>query len=211
MKAALVTLLLVAGCAAAPREPGDAPESRHAVSGYVAPASHAAALASWKRAEDVNAFIGSRFEYDRGRAMLLSETQRAGSKPAIHAPGEFFASPRGVCVDLSRFAVETLRAVDPGSKPMFLMIEFEPVTIARNTLRLHWLASYHRDGQHWFFGDSKRPGHIAGPYPTMEAFIADYEGYRGRRIVRWRSLASFERTVRTRAERQDRSPTSAPQ
>jgi len=33
-------------------------------------------------------------------------------------------------VDLARFAVETLRAVAPETKPRYLMIEFDPVTMA---------------------------------------------------------------------------------
>jgi hypothetical protein len=45
------------------------------------------------------------------------------------------------------------------------MIEFDPVSLAGNTLRRHWIASYERNGMRYFFADSKRPGHIAGPYP----------------------------------------------
>jgi len=205
MRMAIAALLLLAGCATAPREPGDAPESRHAPIGYVSPASHCEALARWKRAEDVNDFIGARFEYDRGRAMQLSETQRARSKVAIHEPAAFFAEPRGVCVDLSRFAVETLRAVEPASSPRFVMIEFAPVTVGGNTLRLHWLASFRRDAAWWFFADSKRPGYLAGPYASVEAFMAEYAAYRGREIVRWRSLESHERNVRPRAVRQEKT------
>lgn len=104
----------------------------------------------------------------------------------------------------SRFAVETLRVVDPSARPAFLMIEFEPVEVAGNTLRLHWLASFRRDGKYFFFADSKRPGDIAGPYATVEAFIADYEPYRGRKVVRWRELESHERKQRQRASRQER-------
>jgi hypothetical protein len=37
------------------------------------------ALAAWHSAEDVNAWIGARFEYDTARAMRLSETQRQAS------------------------------------------------------------------------------------------------------------------------------------
>lgn len=203
MRPAIAVLLVLAGCAVAPPDPSDAPESRHA--GAYPPAAHyAQALATWRGAEDVNAFIGSRFEYDRERAIGLSETQRAKGRPAITPPAEFFVSPRGVCVDLSRFAVETLRAVDAPAKPMYLMIEFEPVTVGGNILRLHWLASYRRDGKYFFFADSKRPGDIAGPYAAVDAFIADYERYRGRKVVRWRELESYERKVRHRASRQER-------
>ena len=40
---------------------------------------------------------------------------------ALH---EFFAAPSGICEDLSRFAVETLRQIDPDAKARYVMIEF---------------------------------------------------------------------------------------
>ena len=111
-------------------------------------ASYQQALQVWRTPEDVNAWIGARFEYDRSRAMLLSETQRSRSgQLPIYQPQEFFAAPSGVCVDLSRFAVETLRHIDPDARASYLMIEFAPVTIGGNTLRMHWLASFTRDGK----------------------------------------------------------------
>jgi len=93
------------------------------------PTSYADALRSWRRAEDLNAWLGARFEYDGARALQLSETQRqrAGALP-IHEPAAFFESPRGVCVDAARFAVETLRAIDPEAHAAYLMIEFDPAT-----------------------------------------------------------------------------------
>jgi hypothetical protein len=122
----------------------------------------------WRSAEDVNDWIGARFDYDMQRALRLSETQRNNAGPLpIPAPETFFGAPRGVCVDLSRFAVETLRTVDPASKPAYVMIEFAPVSVAGNTLRRHWLATFERDGRHYFFADSKRPGHMAGPYGSV--------------------------------------------
>ena len=96
----------------------------------------------------------------------------------IQAPSEFFDTKTGVCADLSRFGVETLRQIDPHSDPKYLMIEFEPMQIQRNTLRLHWLVSFRRDGHIYLFADSKRPGHMAGPYKDARAFIAEYEQYR---------------------------------
>jgi hypothetical protein len=209
MRLAWAALLLLAGCAAGPRDFSDATEARFRAGDYPAASSHAEALARWRRAEDLNAFIGERFEYDRQRAMRLSETQRAqGPRVPILAPAAFFAEPRGVCVDLTRFAVETLNAIEPGAAARFIMIEFEPLTIGGNTLRLHWLASFRRDGRYYFFADSKRPGHMAGPYDTVEAFIADYEGYRGRKVVRHLELESFERKTRARVVRQERFSTT---
>jgi hypothetical protein len=132
--------------------------------------------------------------------MQLSETQRAkGEQFSIYHPREFFETKAGVCVDLSRFGVETLRSIDPSSDPKYVMIEFDPVQIAGNTLRLHWLASFKREGKHYFFADSKRPGHIAGPYNDAREFAEEYAQYRGRRIVALRELESYQKQRRTQA------------
>ena len=139
--------------------------------------------------------------------MLLSETKRAAADRApIHAPETFFTSPRGICVDLSRFAVETLRAIDPGAKAAYLMIEFVPITIDGNVLRRHWLVSFERDGQRYFFADSKRPGFLAGPYASTQQFIEEYARYRGREVVAYRELDSYERKKRTLATKEVREP-----
>ena len=210
---ALVVLLVAAAlsaCSVAPlaADPlSDAPEARTPPPGGAitdAP-SYAEALRRWRGPDEVNAWIGARFRYDLPRAMLLSETQRRlNGRMPILAPDVFFGSPAGVCVDLSRFAVETLRAIDPAVKPAYLMIEFDPVAIAGNTLRRHWLVSFQRDGQLYFFADSKRPGLIAGPYASTQEFIADYAGYRGRRIVSFREVESYERKLRTLAVKERR-------
>lgn len=183
----------------------DAPERAAAAAPFKNAPNYAEALQQWRSAEDINAWIGARFQYDMARAMLLSETQRQQGKGLpITPPTEFFAAPNGVCVDLSRFAVETLRALVPESKPAYVMIEFSPVHINGNTLRRHWVATFEREGQLYFFGDSKRPGHIAGPYAGTAAYIADYALYRGREIVAHRVLPSYERQRRTLATRQER-------
>ena len=79
------------------------------------------------------------------RALRLSETQRAraGTLP-IHEPSVFFESPRGVCVDVARFAVESLLAIDPQTKASYLMIEFDLATLSGQTLRRHWVATFER-------------------------------------------------------------------
>ena len=79
------------------------------------------------------------------------------------------------------------------------MIEFAPVTIAGNTLRRHWLATFERDGQHYFFADSKRPGHLAGPYASIAKFIDDYAAYRGRDVIAFRVVDTYERRTRAMA------------
>jgi hypothetical protein len=160
-------------------------------------ASYAQALAAWRTPEDVNDWIGARFEYDRGRALALSESQLArGPAPAIYPPGAFYDRPVGVCVDLARFAVDALTQVAPELKPRYLMIEFDPARIRGQTLRRHWVVVYEQaDGIH-VFADSKRPGVVAGPYPTIAAFIDDYASYRKRSIVAFRELDDFGRRVR---------------
>lgn len=185
----------------------DAPESRPALAaGVKLPASYAEALGAWRSVDDVNAWIGARFEYDAHRAARLSETQRAQKgRVEIHGPEAFFAEPSGICVDLARFAVETLRAVAPESKPRYLMIEFDPVVIRGNTLRRHWVAQVERDGGLYYLADSKRPGHVAGPYDSVEAYIEAYSRYRGRPIVAHRALDAYERRMKARAEKTVRS------
>ena len=168
-------------------------------------ASYADAIQIWKTPEDINDWIGARFEYNASRAMLLSETQRNQSAQLpIFEPQDLFAVPSGVCVDLSRFAVETLRVIDPSTKPNYLMIEFAPKTIAGNTLRLHWLASFKREGKYYFFADSKQPGQIVGPYESAREFIDEYAKYRGREIIAFLELDSHQRKQRTVAAKHPR-------
>jgi hypothetical protein len=185
----------------------DAPEASIAEAGrFTQAATYGETLTLWRSAAEVNAWIGARFEYDMSRAMRLSETQRQGNgRMPILTPEEFFAAPRGMCVDLSRFAVETLRAIDPQARAAYVMIEFDPVSISGNTLRRHWVATFENEGGRYFFADSKRPGHVAGPYASTQEFITDYARYRGRTIVSFREAASYERQARTPAAKQARS------
>jgi hypothetical protein len=71
-------------------------------------------------------------------------------------------------------------------------------------LRRHWLAGFERDGARWYFADSKRPGHLAGPFATAAAFVDEYARYRGRTVVAFSERASYERTMRTKMARQER-------
>ncbi|RJP52959.1 MAG: hypothetical protein C4583_05715 [Anaerolineaceae bacterium] len=174
----------------------DAPEhTRDSTAAFKPARSFKEALEIWQTPEDINGWIAANFSYDMKRAMQLSETQRTNYAPplSIYPPDEFFDIKAGVCVDLARFGVETLRRIDPQSDPKYLMIEFDPVHIAGNTLRLHWLVSFKRDGKAYFFADSKRPGHIAGPYSDTREFINVYEQYRVRKIVAFRELESYKK------------------
>lgn len=185
----------------------DAPQERFVPTAPVPQAaSYEEALARWRTPEEVNGWIGAHFRYDMARALQLSETQRArGVQLDIHAPEVFFARPEGVCVDLARFGVQTLRAIAPAVRPAYLMIEFDPATLQGQTLRRHWLALFERKGRLWFFADSKRPGHLAGPHATVEEFISAYALYRGRVIVAHKVLDTYERRMRVRANRRERN------
>jgi hypothetical protein len=165
---------------------------------FKAAGSYEQALQVWKTPEDINRWIAANFSYDMARALQLSETQRAkNERISIYDPSKLFDTKTGTCVDLSRFGVETLRRIDPGSDPKYLMIEFDPMEIRGNRLRSHWLVSFKRDGKIYFFADSKRPGHIAGPYNDAREFINEYEQYRSRKILAFRELESYQKQWRT--------------
>jgi hypothetical protein len=118
-----------------------------------------------KTPEDIHAWIASNFSYDPRRTMRLSETQVAQQEPpAIFTPSQFFSIKAGKCVDLSRFAVETMKIISPQYDAKYLMIEVDPLSINGNVLRWHWLVSFKRDGRTFFFADSNRPGRIVGPF-----------------------------------------------
>ncbi len=182
----------------------DAPEyERDATVLLKAPDSYEQALRIWKTPEDINAWIAANFSYDTARAVRFSETQRAkNANLSIYNPVEFFNTRTGMCVDLSRFGVEAMRHIDPQSEPMYLVIEFDPIQLNGNTLRLHWLVSFKRDGKSYFFADSKRPGQISGPYNDTREFIKEYEQYRNRRIVAFRELESYQKQQQTQALKQ---------
>jgi hypothetical protein len=162
--------------------------------------SYEKALQVWKSPEDINGWIAANFSYDTDRAIRLSESRRRKNESvSIYSPSGFFEAKTGVCVDLSRFSVETLRRIDPHSDPKYLMIEFDPDQIRGDTFRLHWLVSFRRDGKAYFFSDSKRPGHIAGPYYETQAFVDEYEQYRSRKIIGFWELESYQKQRRVRA------------
>ncbi len=175
--------------------------------------SYGQALDRWKTAEDINIWIAGSFLYDKARAIKLSLNQRTKNEEIlIYTPSEFFERKAGVCVDLARFGVETLRIIDPNSDPKYLMIEFDPIQIDGNTFRLHWLVSFERNGMTYFFCDSKRPGYIAGPYKNTEVFIREYERYRGRKIVAHRGSESYQkqRKLKSTKARVTNSPNIKP-
>jgi hypothetical protein len=166
--------------------------------------SYEKTLQTWKTPENINTWIASNFSYYMNRSFRLSETQvTQKGPPTIHTPSEFFSIKSGTCVDLSRFAVETMKIISPQYDAKYIMIEFEPITINGDTLRRHWLVSFKHEGRKYFFADSNRPGHIAGPFNEPEGFIREYERYRGRRIVAFREMESYQKDKRIRTLKQN--------
>jgi hypothetical protein len=158
------------------------------------PRSLAQALQDWRRPEDIAAWASANFRFDAERALLFSGThRRLGPAPTVAEPEAFLAEPVGICLDLARFAVETLRRVDTAAQARYLMVEFEPVLVDGHLLRLHWMASFRRGDQAYFFADSDRPGHVAGPYACSQDFIAEYQAFRGRPVLRHLELDSLQR------------------
>lgn len=204
--ALLLILAALGGCAADPRvaDPAsDAPEHGYAAStAAVRHGTYSEAITAWRGPEDVNAWIGSHFVYDVDRAAALSESQRAGkASPPIFEPSAFYARPSGVCVDLARFAVETLQRIAPEVKARYLMIEFDPLTLRGQVLRRHWVAIYDSPRGILVIADSKRPGFVAGPYSSVAEFIAEYAAFRRRDIVTYRELQTYQRKTKMLAKR----------
>ena len=164
--------------------------------------SYAAAMRLWKTPEDIAAWAGENFSYDMARAKRFA-APADGTSLARHifTPEQLFTKPSGICVDLARFGVESLRELIPDAGVQYLRIEFEPVIINSVTLRIHWLALFRRDGKYYFFADSKRPGHLSGPYESIPAFIAAYETYRQRAIVSFQNLDTFQRQQKKQMQR----------
>lgn len=179
----------------------DAPdETAREADRFIDASSYSQALYLWKSPEDVNAWIGARFTYDMDRAKRLALGRGSESQASvILTPEQLFAAPKGICVDLARFGVETVRQTAPELSPRYVRIEFEPATIGGATLRFHWLAVFTREGSRYFFADSKRPGYLAGPYASLDAFIKEYALYRQRPVIAFQELDTFQRRARPAA------------
>ena len=156
-------------------------------------ASYEAALKQWKTISDVNNWIKGNFRYDIERAKQLAENSSLREKTGIYSPAELYQTPKGVCIDLSRFAVETINLIDTAKHLQYLMIEFEPIIIDGMSIKKHWAAIYHDTTGYYILADSKRPGHIAGPYENVEDFITEYQTFRDRRIIAYKVLLSYQK------------------
>jgi hypothetical protein len=97
---------------------------------------------------------------------------------------------------------KTLRIVDPAAQANYLMIEFALVTIIARQYICACTAGFVQARRQILSADSKRPGHLSGPHASTQEFIDGYAKYRGRTIIRFRELESYERKKRTQATRQ---------
>lgn len=159
--------------------------------------SYTEQIALWYKAEDLNTWIALNFGYDMNRAIALSASRQESSEgPDIYTPSELYTKKTGICVDLSRFAVESMREIDPESEPRYLMLKLEPVNIGGHWFENHWLACFRRLEKYFFFADTKRPGLITGPFESPEAFISEYQKFRRRTVVRFDLLSTYRRERR---------------
>ncbi|MFT3825214.1 MAG: transglutaminase-like domain-containing protein [Chitinophagaceae bacterium] len=171
----------------------DAPDSIARATASNAYPTYTMALLRWKNVRDVNNWISANFRYSLPRAKQLAANSTNREQVAIYTPAELYAQKTGVCVDLSRFTVETLKTIDSSLQAQYLLIEFEPVTIDGSVLKNHWLTIYQTAEGYFIMADSKRPGYIAGPYKQPADFIAGYEAFRNRKIVSWKVLPSYQK------------------
>lgn len=185
----------------------DAPSAASALRPSAHSSSYDDVLASWRTPEDITRWVRDEFRYDLDRALDLAEDSPVRADMAVYTPRETFDARSGVCVDLCRFAVDTLRAIDPATPAHYLMIEFEPVRIAGRTLRRHWFAVYeHPDGLVGF-ADTKYPGELTEPNPSLAGLVADYEARRRRRVLGFELRSTFlkelkkKRAMMTRGKR----------
>lgn len=171
----------------------DAPDESPAISSGNDSISYEASLKRWKSVSDVNHWMENSFHYNIERAKQLADNSQERAKINIYSPAELYQIKSGVCIDLSRFAVETINIIDTSKHVQYLLIEFEPISLDGNILKNHWTAIYHDASGHYILADSKRPGHIAGPYQNVEDFISEYQIFRNRKILSWRVLDSYQK------------------
>lgn len=182
----------------------DAPEKNILKSGKDT-TQYIEAISKWKSVEHINQWIGQNFHYDMSRAIKLGSKRNEGPKTTIFSPEEFFKVKSGICVDLSRFAFETLKKISPEVEAYYLMIDFEPIEIQGSIIRKHWVLAYKLQDQFYITADSKVPGTISGPYATIEEFITGYEKFRERKIESFKLLNDYKKTRKKRLVKNQRS------
>ena len=171
----------------------DSPNDTISNNNIAYPTSYNKALQQWETVIQVNDWIKNNFSYDMERAKKLAENGSDRGKVNIYLPAEFYQIKKGICVDLSRFTVETINKIDASKNAQYLMIEFEPITIDGKIIRKHWISIYEDIKGYYLLGDSKRPGYIAGPFKKVDDFIIEYQKYRERKIVTWKVLLNYKK------------------
>jgi hypothetical protein len=155
--------------------------------------SYEASVKQWTTITDVNNWMKQNFHYEINRAKHLAENSSTREKTGIYSPAELYQIKKGVCIDLSRFAVETINIIDTSKHVQYLLIEFEPIMIDSSIIKKHWTAIYQDVLGYYIIADSKRPGHVAGPYQNVDDFISEYQTFRNRKILSWKILPSYEK------------------
>jgi hypothetical protein len=164
-------------------------------------ASYPEAIQIWKTVEEVNDWIADNFRYDMQRAMQLASSDSRRKVP-IYEPAEVFRYKKGVCVDLARFAFETIKRIDPVLDLKYLMIEFEPLKIGNSTFRRHWLVVYQEEDQLFILADTKRPGYRSGPYSHLADFIIEYQTFRKRKIISYKLTEPYKKKLKQQLKKQ---------
>ncbi|MFY0602688.1 MAG: hypothetical protein JXQ93_01980 [Flavobacteriaceae bacterium] len=188
-----------------PNKLSDAPNDTISNNNIKYPTSYKMALQQWKTVIEINDWIKNNFKYDMERAKKLAENGSGRGKVNIYLPDDFYQIKKGICVDLSRFTVETINKIDSSKNARYLMIEFEPITIDGKIIRKHWVSMYENNQGYYLLGDSKRPGHIAGPFEKIDDFIKKYEKYRERKIVSWKVLLNYKKVKKKKTFKQKKN------
>ena len=163
--------------------------------------SYARAIENWDTVDEVNEWIAENFRYDMQRALQLADSD-SRQKVYIYEPAEVFRYKKGVCVDLARFAFETIKAIDPGLDLNYLMIEFEPLIIGDRTFRRHWLVVYREEDQLFVLADTKRPGYQSGPHRHLADFITEYQTFRKRKIIAYKLRDTYKKNLKQKRKKQ---------
>jgi len=155
--------------------------------------SYEVMIKTWQTVYDVNNWIARNFRYDMQRAMQLASNSDAREKTRIYNPEELYNTKKGACIDLVRFAYETIKSIDSTIYLKYLIIEFEPLQMSDRIFRRHWLVIYRENNHLYLMADTKRPGHISGPYTDISNFINQYEQYRERRILSYKLTDTYKK------------------
>ena len=167
------------------------------------PSSYSDAIASWKAPEDIALWMRDVFRYDLERALDLAEDNSVRSDTRIFTPEETFSAGAGTCVDLCRFAVDTMRAHrsdDADELPHDRVRAGQnckahvAATLARQSTSIHLASSCSQT--------RNTPGEINGPYRSLTQFLDVYEARRKRRVVKHVSSATtFLREMQAKRRR----------